>query len=106
MNPSSLGRIDGHETLARFGMSSGLAQASMALWRLLAFTASLLLTFLGLTAVTFSIGRFIPIDPVLAVVGDRATAETYEKARIAMGLDRSIPEQYLLYLGKVLSGDL
>ncbi len=74
-------------------------------WRLGTFLGSLSLTFLGLTAVTFVIGRFIPVDPVLAVVGDRATQEVYEKARLAMGLDRSIPEQYYLYLKKILSGD-
>ena len=67
---------------------------------------SLVLTFLGLTAVTFFIGRISSIDPVLAVVGDRATRDVYDKARIAMGLDRSVPEQYLIYLKKVLSGDL
>ena len=64
-----------------------------------------MLTFLGLTAVTFVIGRFIPVDPVLAVVGDHATREVYEKTRLAMGLDRSIPEQYLIYLKKIVSGD-
>jgi peptide/nickel transport system permease protein len=36
------------------------------------FLGSLALTFLGLVAVTFVIGRVVPIDPVLAVVGDRA----------------------------------
>ena len=61
---------------------------------------------MGLTAVTFIIGRFITVDPVLAVVGDRATREVYEAARIAMGLDRSVPEQYFLYLKKLFSGDL
>ena len=30
---------------------------------------SVVLTFLGLTCVTFFIGRVIPIDPVLAIVG-------------------------------------
>ena len=75
------------------------------LWRLGSFAGSLLLTLLGLTAVTFGIGRFIPVDPVLAVVGDHATREIYDKARLAMGLDRSIPEQYFLYLKKLLSGD-
>ena len=30
-------------------------------------------TFLGLTCVTFRIGRIIPIDPVLAIVGDKAS---------------------------------
>src|SRR5437763_16694501 len=81
------------------------AQMGGALWRLGTFIASLVMTFLGLTAVTFCIGRFIPIDPVLAVVGDRASLETYEKTRLAMGLDRSILEQYLIYLKKLLSGD-
>ena len=75
------------------------------LWRLGSFASSLLLTFLGLSAVTFAIGRFIPVDPVLAVVGDRATQEVYQKTYIAMGLDRSIPEQFFLYLRKLLSGD-
>jgi len=74
--------------------------------RLGGFVGSLALTLLGLTAVTFGIGRFIPVDPVLAVVGDHATRDIYDKARLAMGLDRSIAEQYLIYLRKVASGDL
>ena len=37
---------------------------------------SVLLTFLGLTCVTFFIGRVIPIDPVLAIVGDKASQST------------------------------
>ena len=79
--------------------------AATLLWRLGSFILSLLLTFLGLSAVTFVIGRFMSVDPVLAVVGDRATQEVYEKTRIAMGLDRSVPEQYFLYLRKILSSD-
>ena len=79
--------------------------AATLFWRLGSFILSLLLTFLGLSAVTFVIGRFMSVDPVLAVVGDRATQEVYEKTRIAMGLDRSVPEQYFLYLRKILSGD-
>ena len=67
--------------------------------------ASLLVTILGLTAVTFSIGRFIPVDPVLAIVGDHASKSTYDRVRLEIGLDRSVPEQYFLYLKKVLSGD-
>jgi hypothetical protein len=49
------------------------------------FLGSLALTFLGLTAVTFD-RRFMAVDPVLAVVGDGASREVCEKARIAMGL--------------------
>jgi peptide/nickel transport system permease protein len=73
--------------------------------RVLSLLGTLILTFVGLTAVTFFIGRFMAVDPVLVVVGDRATQEVYDKARIAMGLDRSVPEQYFVYLKKLLSGD-
>ena len=45
------------------------------------FVVVVALTFLGLLAITFFIGRVVPIDPVLAVVGDRATPEVYEAAR-------------------------
>ena len=62
-------------------------------------------TMLGLLLVTFIIGRVIPIDPVLAVVGDRASAETYEAARIAMGLDRPLAVQFWLYLTGIVHGD-
>jgi peptide/nickel transport system permease protein len=66
---------------------------------------SLAATFLGLSAVTFVIGRFIPTDPVLAIVGDHASRATYERVRLEIGLDRTIPEQYALYLGRVLQGN-
>ena len=66
---------------------------------------SVALTFLGLTCVTFFIGRVIPIDPVLAIVGDKASVETYNRVRIEIGLDQPIPVQYWRYLVKVLHGD-
>ena len=66
---------------------------------------SIAATMLGLLLVTFLIGRVIPIDPVLAVVGDRAPADVYARARLEMGLDRPLWEQFALYLGKVLRGD-
>ncbi len=45
-----------------------------------AFLVTVALTFLGLLAITFFIGRVVPIDPVLAVVGDRAPPAVYEAA--------------------------
>jgi len=66
---------------------------------------SVALTFLGLTCVTFFIGRVIPIDPVLAIVGDKASAETYARVRAEIGLDLPIPVQYWRYLVKVVHGD-
>ena len=67
--------------------------------------AMLLLTFLGLTAVTFIIGRIMPNDPVVAIVGDRASKEVYDAMFIQMGLDKPIWQQYAIFIGNVLQGD-
>jgi peptide/nickel transport system permease protein len=66
---------------------------------------TLAVTFLGLLLVTFLIGRVVPIDPVLAVVGDRAPPDVYEHARIALGLDLPLWQQFLTYVRNVLRGD-
>ena len=62
-------------------------------------------TYLGLLAVTFFIGRVIPIDPVLAVLGDRAPANVVERTRREMGLDLPLVEQFYIYVKSALSGD-
>jgi len=67
--------------------------------------AQLALTFLGLLLVTFVIGRVVPIDPVLAVVGERAPPDVYEQARIDLGLHLPLWRQFLIYVGNVLQGD-
>ncbi|MFO6463394.1 ABC transporter permease [Jannaschia sp. KMU-145] len=71
-----------------------------------AMTLVIMLTFLGLMAITFFIGRVMPIDPVLAVVGERATIETYNQVRAEMGLDDPLLVQFATYVGDVLRGDL
>ena len=76
--------------------------AAQALARQLALT---LLTILGLLAITFLIGRIIPTDPVLAAVGDRASAETYTQVRHQMGLDRPLYLQFATYVAGVARGD-
>src|SRR5436190_2181799 len=48
---------------------------------------SLVLTLLGLLLVTFLIGRVVPIDPVLAAVGDRAPPDVYERVKEELGLN-------------------
>lgn len=87
----------------RLRLSPGFARPAQSLG---GFVVVLALTFLGLLVLTFLIGRVIPIDPVLAVVGDRATTEQYEAARQAMGLDRPLALQFVDYVGDVLRGDL
>ena len=68
--------------------------------------ASVAATLFGLLLVTFVIGRVVPIDPALAVVGDRGGPEAYAAARRDMGLDRPLHEQFRRYVGDVLAGDL
>ncbi|WP_236638140.1 ABC transporter permease [Mangrovicoccus ximenensis] len=72
---------------------------------MLATLGSLAVTVLGLLFVTFFIGRVMPIDPVLAVVGERASPEVYADARAALGLDEPIPVQFWYYLREVAQGD-
>jgi peptide/nickel transport system permease protein len=66
---------------------------------------TLAFTFLGLLLVTFLIGRVVPIDPVLAAVGDRAPQDVYEQVRIELGLHLPLWQQFLIYVGDVLRGD-
>ncbi len=68
--------------------------------------ATVAITFLGLLVVTFLIGRVVPVDPVLAVVGDRASKSTYDAAYIALGLDKPLYQQFWIYLQSAFSGDL
>lgn len=63
-------------------------------------------TFLGLLAITFVIGRVVPIDPVLAVVGERASQETYDAVRQELGLDDPLLMQFGRYVWAVVQGDL
>lgn len=84
------------------GFSASVLRAARALLRLF---VSLALTFLGLTAVTFFIGRVMPIDPVLAIVGDRAHQDVYDAMFLQLGLDKPLSVQYLRYLGDILTGE-
>ncbi len=80
------------------------ALASFLRW-LPRFLGMVAVTLLGLLAVTFFIGRVVPIDPVLAVVGDRASPEVYERARRELGLDLPLWQQFFDYARKAVTGD-
>jgi peptide/nickel transport system permease protein len=67
---------------------------------------SIATTMLGLLVVTFVISRLLPVDPVLAIVGDHASESTIAEARTKLGLDHPIPVQFLIYIGNVIQGDL
>lgn len=67
---------------------------------------SVAITLLGLLALTFAIGRVMPVDPVLSIVGPDADRSTYEQVRAQLGLDRPLSEQFTRYLGELAQGDL
>jgi peptide/nickel transport system permease protein len=69
------------------------------------FLLTIVSTLLGLSLITFFIGRVMPNDPVLAIVGDRASQDVYETVRLELGLDKPIIEQYAIFISKSLQGD-
>jgi peptide/nickel transport system permease protein len=64
------------------------------------------LTFIGLTIITFCLARVLPIDPVLAIIGDRAPTDVYNRVYKELGLDLPLYQQYWNYLLQLLHGDL
>ncbi len=70
--------------------------------RLLAVVPVLLIV----SIVVFLILRLAPGDPAAVIAGNSATTQEIEQIRQSLGLDRSLPVQYAVWLGKVLQGDL
>lgn len=68
--------------------------------------ATSVLILLGLVVATFLIVRLVPGNPVIALLGPRATPEAIAQADHTLGLDRSLPHQLLMFLGQVVRGDL
>jgi peptide/nickel transport system permease protein len=66
---------------------------------------SIAVTMLGLVFITFVIGRVMPIDPVLAIVGERAAQSTYNEVYLQLGLDKPVVVQFAYYLWDVMQGD-
>jgi peptide/nickel transport system permease protein len=63
------------------------------------------LTLLGLLAVTFLIGRVIPVDPALAIVGDRAPEHVVQRVREELGLNLPLYEQFGRYVVRAVKGE-
>lgn len=75
-------------------------------WHVLQAATAALATLLALIVVTFAIGRLLPIDPALAILGDQATATEIAALRKSLRLDDSLPVQFFGYLQQLLQGDL
>ena len=65
-----------------------------------------LLVLVGLSVVIFTIARGIPGDPARISLGPSATAEQVQDLRGRLGLDRPLIEQYGLFVGGLVQGDL
>jgi len=68
--------------------------------------ASVPVTLFGLILVTFLIGRVMPIDPVIAIVGDHAPPDVIARVRTELGLDRPLIVQFGIYVARLLHGNL
>ncbi len=71
-----------------------------------ATVSSVPITLFGLVLVTFLIGRVMPIDPVIAIVGDHAQNDVVQAVRDQLGLDRPLVVQFWIYLKLLAHGDL
>jgi len=60
---------------------------------------------LGITIIVFLIISLIPGDPATAILGSYATPENVAKINKDLGLDKSLPERYLIWLGNIIQGD-
>jgi len=65
-----------------------------------------LITLFGLLLLTFFIGRVMPVDPVLAIVGPDADQSTYQQVYQQLGFDKSLLTQFGIYFNNLLHGDL
>ncbi len=61
---------------------------------------------LGILFVSFMLVKLIPGDPAVMMLGPFATEDGLLKLRAELGLDRSVLEQFGIYVMRVLEGDL
>ncbi len=62
-------------------------------------------TLFGVAVVVFVLLRVVPGDPVAMMIAPGASPEDVAALRARYGLDLSIPEQFLVWLGGVVTGD-
>jgi peptide/nickel transport system permease protein len=67
---------------------------------------SLVLTLFASSVAVFLVIRVIPGDPAQLAAGPEASRELVERLRAEMGLDKSLPTQYIYFMSRTLKGDL
>jgi peptide/nickel transport system permease protein len=66
----------------------------------------LLAVLVAISIATFVLARVVPKDPARLIAGPRANQQAVEALRERLGLNGSIPEQYVRYIAALLQGDL
>lgn len=61
---------------------------------------------LGIIVVTFILTRALPGDPAVYFAGASADAASIAQVRTALGLDKSLPQQFWVYVVNLTRGDL
>jgi len=61
---------------------------------------------IGVSIITFAISHLVTTDPAVAALGDHATDAQLAQFRAEYGLDRPVPEQYVIYIQNLLRADL
>ena len=61
---------------------------------------------IGVVVISFLLTRALPGDPAVYFAGPAADEASIEQIRIALGLDKSLPEQFIIYVRDLAHGDL
>ena len=86
----------------RRAQAQGLIEALQKIATSFAVVAT---TLFGLLALTFIIGRMVPADPVLAILGDTYDQAAYDRVYAQLGLDQPLYVQFFSYVQNVLHLD-
>ena len=60
----------------------------------------------GVVVVTFMLTRLLPGDPAAYFAGLAATPQAIAEIRTKLGLDKTLPEQFVAYIGDLVHGNL
>jgi len=63
---------------------------------------------IGITLLLFLVTHIVPVNPLAVILTEKSMddPEAVKAATEKWGLDKPLPEQYLIYLGKLLQGDM
>lgn len=67
---------------------------------------TLVATLIGIAVLTFVITNVAPGDPARLIAGPNATEDMVETIRVQNGLDKPLLQQFVVYMGDLIKGDL